>query len=231
MSNFRSIFVMGAFAILSFPSNGQSNADEKIYGIERGTGEVRCISKPASAQIDPSYARAAAWDRMMFGEGESPCGIELEEFDPGTWSRTQPLPGVDSGGRSSDFRIYVLDARFAWTFGSSEQIEREGDIAQFGDIFSRPLFLNELCSADAALGFGAASFEGDEAINRQIAGRRGRTIASQLSQVGTLCETTSGPPLYSVNLGEHIETLDCGNSAECRAQTSGQRRLVFLIAI
>lgn len=214
-------------AILLGPSYAQS-----LYSNENGTGETICRSvDQQKLETDPSYARELAWDRIVFGDKVHPCGVSLEQFDPGTWERTPLLRATDSEGRDSSFRLYVLDERFSWALGSDSSLEdTENGAAKFRDIFTRRLFLNEFCSADSVVGIGAASHEGTFDANFALADRRARTIAGQLSNIGALCETNTAPPLYELNLGKHKNMSGCTSQTRCATNSSPQRRLVIVAA-
>ena len=220
-----------AAIICTWATYSQANA-QQLYSNEQGSGAERCRQVSAEKLAnDPSYAREMAWDRMVFGVEVHPCGVRLEPFDPGTWERTPPLKATDSQGRTSDFRLYVLDERFSWVFGSSKGLETtDQGPTRFRDIFTRPLFLQEFCSADSVIGIGAASHEGAIESNRQLADRRASTIASELASVGALCETNAAPPIYALNLGKHRNQSGCTSASNCGASTSPQRRLVIVAA-
>lgn len=217
---------------LIFVSFCNSALAQQLYSNEQGSGETLCREiDEEKLRIDPSYARELAWDRMVFGDRVHPCGVALEPFDPGTWERTPSLRATDADGRSASFRLYVLDERFSWQFGSSSELEAAGTgPVEFRDIFTRKLFLNEFCSADSVIGIGAASHEGAEDYNRFLADRRATTIVGQLSSVGALCETNTSPPLYELNLGKHKNLSGCTSSEKCASTTSPQRRLVIVAA-
>ena len=205
---------------------------QQLYSNEKGTGEAMCRTiSQEKLRDDPSYARELAWDRMVFGEQVHPCGVSLEPFDPGTWERTPPLKATDKQGRESSFRLYVLDERFSWVFGSAKNLEAAGTGAvQFREIFTRKLFLNEFCSADSVIGIGAASHEGARDVNFALADRRATTIVGELASVGALCETNRPPPLYELNLGKHRNLSGCTSRSNCAGSSSPQRRLVIVAA-
>lgn len=213
--------------LVCVPANAQS-----LFSNEIGTGAERCRQvSPDLMRRDPSYARELAWDQMMFGNKVHPCGIALQTFDPGTWERTPVLTSTDSKGRSSNFRLYVLDERFSWEIGSHERLEAIGSKeTKFYDIFSRELFLNEFCSANSVVGIGTASHEGAADLNRRLAGKRAMTVSSQLNKVGALCEAGAPPPLLELNLGKHKDLSGCTTSQSCAGTTSPQRRLVIVAA-
>lgn len=213
--------------VFGTPASGQ-----QLYSNEQGTGSDRCRTISADKmRSDPSYARELAWDRMMFGDRPHPCGVTLQAFDPGTWERTKPLKASDSAGRTSSFRLYVLDERFSWALGSASELEARGtDDVSFRNIFSRELFLNEFCSANSVVGIGTASREGAADLNRRLAGRRALTVASELRKVGTLCESAKAPPIFELNLGKHKDASGCTAASNCSGTTSPQRRLVIVAA-
>lgn len=187
---------------------------------------------PAVQEI-PAERRAALCAAAELGSESVFCcngTVELEEFDPGTWARTTPIRATDEQGNSADMRLYVLDSRFAWEFDSATQLKDGANNVRIRDIFERPLFLNELCAADAAIAIGAASFEGDADYNARLAGGRAQHVTRQLDVVGNLCEDASGPPLYAVNLGEFRDETPCSDGDSCRVNTATQRGLVIVAA-
>ena len=205
---------------------------QQLFSNELGTGAERCRQiSPEKLRSDPSYARELAWDRMMFGHRPHPCGVALLAFDPGTWERTPLLKAKDAQGRTSSFRLYVLDERFSWILGSHSRLEARGQKqSKFHDIFSRKLFLNEFCSANSVVGIGTASHEGAADFNRRLAGKRAATIAGELQKVGALCETAKAPPILELNLGKHKDLTGCTSTKSCARSTSPQRRLVIVAA-
>ncbi|MEO0818299.1 MAG: hypothetical protein AAFX86_13470 [Pseudomonadota bacterium] len=219
---------------------GASEAQEErgTFGIELGTGKIICTGDgdgqgEGVQPLDESYARSAAWDRMMFGEenqcAPAPVVVEFTEIDEGTWARTQIFTGVDTEGRRADMRIYVLDDRFSWVFGSSQDIEEGDRPARFSYIFGRPMFLGEFCEGDAAVAVGAASFEGDAELNRRLASNRANTIGVQMTRLAGFCGEQTPPDLYKVNLGEFTSVTDCMRAGTCTGRaTSPQRRVVII---
>lgn len=212
---------------------GQAQSDVQM-GTTWGTGEINChkiVDEMSPEQkLDPSYARARAWEEKVFG-ADHPCrkDVVLEEFDPGTWKRTSPIEATDDAGKSSDIRLYVLDDRFSWKFDSAKNLQDGSEDVRIRNIFERPLFLNELCAADAAIAIGAASHEGSAEYNAVLAGNRAKYVTEQLATVGNLCEDATGPPLYLVNMGEYREEASC-TLADCRISTAAQRGLVIVAA-
>lgn len=223
-----------AMVMLGTSANAQEN--QGTFGIELGTGKIICTGDgdgqgEGVQPLDESYARSAAWDRMMFGDTNqcAPVQVEFTEIDEGTWARTQVFTGVDTQGRRADMRIYVLDDRFSWVFGSSQEIEEGDRPAQFSFIFGRPMFPGEFCEGDAAVALGAASFEGDAELNRILAGRRADTIGAQMTRLAGFCGEQTPPALYKVNLGEFTAVTDCMRAGTCTGRaTSPQRRVVII---
>ena len=217
-------------------ASAQSNGQSGTFGIELGTGKTICTGDgdgqgEGIEPLDDSYARSAAWDRMMFGDTNqcAPVKVEFTEIDEGTWARTPVFSGTDSTGRRADMRIYVLDDRFSWVFGSSRQIEEGDRPARFSYIFARPMFLGEFCEGDAAVALGAASYEGDAELNRRLAGNRADTIGAQMTRLAGFCGEQTPPDLFKVNLGEFKAVTDCMRAGTCTGRaTSPQRRVVIV---
>ena len=80
------------------------------------------------------------------------------------------------------------------------------------------------------MGIGAASHEGGVDVNFALAGRRAKSITSELAGVGALCESTQAPPLYQLNLGAHKNQSGCTSQTSCAENSSAQRRLVIVAA-
>ena len=80
------------------------------------------------------------------------------------------------------------------------------------------------------MGIGAASHEGGVDVNFALAGRRAKSITSELAGVGALCESTQAPPLYELNLGAHKNQSGCTSQTSCAENSSAQRRLVIVAA-
>ncbi|NBC20629.1 MAG: hypothetical protein GVY06_06220 [Alphaproteobacteria bacterium] len=220
------------------PLLAQSGDQAGTFGIERGTGKVICTGDgdgrgEGHEALDESYARSAAWDRMVLGEAASPCSASapvFEEIDDGVWQRTALFSGTDSAGRRADMRIYVLEDRFSWSFGSSREIEDDaGEPAKLSFIFGRPMFLGEFCQGDAAVALGAASFEGDPAVNRALSRRRAATLGQQMKRLAGFCAEQTPPELYGLTLGEFTAETPCMRDGSCTGSaTSPQRRVVLL---
>jgi len=191
---------------------------EGVFHNKAGTGELICVPIPPNPGDD--WFRSLAWDQRMFGT-RGPCDPDLEYIDEGTWGRTVLLSGVDSAGRRADFRFYVLNETYAWALGSASRIEGRGRAANFDALLATEVFFRRFCSADAALGLGAASYEGETAANHRLSGARADVISQQVSRVAPRCTTSSTPDVYSVNLGEHAETPD--------ANTADQRKVVIVL--
>jgi len=220
---------------LLFASGAHAQDTEGTFGIELGTGKVICTGDrdgqgEGVEALDESYARSAAWDRMVFGEViQCAPRAEFVEIDQGTWARTQIFSGTDSAGLSADMRIYVLDDRFSWVFGSSRNIEEGDRPARFAYIFGRPMFLGEFCEGDAAVAVGAASYEGDAQLNHTLAGNRAGTIGEQMVRLAGFCGEQTPPNLFKVNLGEFTAVTDCMRAGTCTGRaTSPQRRVVII---
>ena len=223
----------------AMPASAQSGEQQAgTFGIERGTGKVICTGDgdgrgEGHEALDESYARSAAWDRLVLGEDATPCVAEapvFEEIDQGVWQRTALFSGADSAGRRADMRIYVLEDRFSWAFGSSREIEQEnGEPAKFSYIFGRPMFLGEFCEGDAAVALGAASFEGEIAANRVLSQRRAATLGDEMKRLSGFCAEQSPPQLYGLTLGEFTADTPCMRAGTCTGNaTSPQRRVVLL---
>lgn len=224
-------------AICTATSAIAQDTNQGTFGIERGTGKIICTgdgdgSGEGQAPLDESYARSAAWDARVLGV-ENVCQASndpvFETVDAGAWERTEMFSGTDAEGRRADMRIYVLDQRFTWQFGSSRNIEENGAPASFNFIFGRPNFLGEFCAGDAAVAIGAASFEGEAELNRRLAGNRAQTIAGEMKRLTDFCTPQTPPQLHKINLGEFTAVTDCMRAGTCtQGATSPQRRVVLL---
>ncbi|MEM9738959.1 MAG: hypothetical protein AAF829_03755 [Pseudomonadota bacterium] len=235
MFNMKFSALATALALLG-AATAKAQENQGTFGIERGTGNIICTGDgdgqgEGVQPLDESYARSAAWDRMMFGDQNqcAPASVEFTEIDEGTWARTQMFSGTDTQGLRADMRIYVLDDRFSWVFGSSQDIEEGDRPARFAYIFGRPAFLGEFCEGDAAVAVGAASYEGDAELNRTLADNRANTIGSQMTRLAGFCGEQTPPELYKVNLGEFTAVTDCMRAGTCTGRaTSPQRRVVII---
>jgi len=224
--------------LLAGLAQAQSGDAQGTFGIERGTGAIICTGDDDGqgegiTVLDESYARSAAWDRMMFGQDNLCAQTEavFTEIDEGTWARTPVFTGLDTEGRRADMRIYVLDDRFSWVFGSARDIEEDGRPARFQFIFGRPMFLGEFCEGDGAVALGAASFEGDAELNRQLASRRADTIGEQMVRLAGFCADQGAPELYKANLGEFTAVTDCMRDGTCTGRAASPQRRSVIIGV
>ncbi len=244
MNGFNKAAGLGAllvtFAMTAAPATAQSGAQAGTFGIERGTGKIICTGDgdgrgEGHETLDASYARSAAWDRLVLGETTQPCAAQapvFEAIDEGVWERTAAFSGSDSEGRRADMRIYVLEDRFSWSFGSSRQIEDEnGEPAKFSYIFGRPTFLGEFCQGDGAVALGAASFEGDVAANRQLAASRADTLGGQMRRLAGFCGEQTPPQLHGLTLGEFTAETSCMREGTCTGSATSPQRRVVLIGV
>ncbi len=212
-------------------AHAQSGATGGNYGIERSTGKVICTDDADDRQNsdDPSYARAAAWDRMVLGEN-NPCNRDLNALDGGTWGESAPFAGTDSAGRAAQFRLYVLHQRFNWLIGSSTGLQDNGQPASFAPIRNSPEFRQRFCSAKAAFSVGTASFEGPTEPNRRLARSRGARVGGALADLRNACPDGPIPILFAINLGENQNDLDCTGEPGCLQRSANQRRLIIVAA-
>lgn len=237
-------YVLCAAAMLACayaaPATAQTGNQAGTFGIERGTGKVICTGDgdgrgEGHETLDASYARSAAWDRLVLGEGATPCSATapvFEEIDEGVWQRTALFSGADSAGRRADMRIYVLEDRFSWAFGSAREIEQEnGQPAQFSYIFGRPMFLGEFCEGDAAIALGAASFEGEVSANRVLSQRRAGTLGEEMKRLSGFCAEQNPPELYGLTLGEFTADTPCMRAGTCTGSTTSPQRRVVLLGV
>lgn len=218
-------------ALAALPALAQDN-ETGSFGIEWGTGRIICTgdadARPESD--DPSYARAAAWDRMVLGEVGAGCEPELTPIDGGTWGRSQPFEGTDAQGLSADFVLYVLHDRYSWALGSARDITDNGTPANLSDMLSTPQFTEAFCSAPAAFSVGAASHEGPTEPNHRLARARGQNVVDFLTGARRDCPQGRLPILFAVNLGEHQNRSGCTSSSACDGDTGPQRRVVVVAA-
>lgn len=226
-------FVLGfaVSAALLLPANGQSETPERTYGVEWGTGDVICTDDADAQHLpdDPSYARAAAWDRLVLGENE--CGLSLAPLDGGTWGESAPFSGRDSEGRKAEFRLYVLHDRYNWQAGSAREVEDDGEPVELEPILTTPEFFQRFCAGKAVFSLGAASHEGPTAVNHELAARRGERVSGKLAGVRAECPAGPVPILYGINLGEARAPGDCDTQMACRAEQAAQRRVIIVAAI
>lgn len=212
---------LGALAIQGMAAGAASAQDARPKGVfhnKYGTGELYCVPFPANPT--PDWLRSLAWDQQTFGN-RGPCDPDLEYIDQGIWGRTALLSGMDSAGLKADFRFYVLNERYAWALGSASRVEDRGRAANFDTLLATDVFFDRFCTSDAALGLGAASYEGATAANHRLAGTRASVIASNVNGVTGRCSAGSAPDIYAVNLGEHAE-LPTANTAD-------QRKVVIVL--
>ena len=209
----------------------QSSGPQATYGVEWGTGNVICTDDDDAHHLpdDPSYARAAAWDRLVLGANE--CGLSLAPLDGGTWGESAPFRGADSVGRTAEFRLYVLHDRFNWKAGSARDVEDDGKPAELEPILTTPEFFQRFCAGKAVFSLGAASHEGPTSVNHVLSARRGERISSQLATVRADCPTGPVPILYGINLGEARAPEDCRSATACQAEQAMQRRVMIVAAI
>lgn len=218
--------LLAGFASLPLPALAQ----EFSVGIDRSTGEVICIDdgdtgQPGGTQLmDPSYARAAAWDALYNPLALGRCGAsELTPLDGGTWGASRPFSGADAAGRTADFRLYVLSDRFNWKLGSVNTLEEDGQPASLGAILSTPQFFERFCSAKAVFSIGAASHEGPTGPNHRLAGARAETVTDGLGAIRPQCPAGRIPLLFALSLGEN-QNPNPGRSS------AAQRRVVIVAA-
>lgn len=202
---------------LGAPAMAQSGMPKGVFGNEKGTGRLMCIPIPVNAPED--WVRSVIWDTQYLKNG-GPCDPNLEYVDQGTWGRTVLLSGVDTSGRKADFRFYVLNEKYAWALGSARRIETGGAAADFGALMGTAEFKDRLCTADAVMGVGAASYEGETAANHALAMARSKVIASQAVDVAKTCNA-GGPNAFTMNLGEHAE--------DASSNTADQRKVVVIV--
>lgn len=209
----------------------QSAGPETSYGVEWGTGNVICTDDTDAHHLpdDPSYARAAAWDRLVLGD--SVCSRNLTPLDGGTWGESAPFKGRDSEGREAEFRLYVLHDRFNWRSGSYRDVEDEGKPTELEPILTTPEFFQRFCVGKAVFSLGAASHEGPTTVNHRLAARRGEQVSDQLANVRANCPAGPVPILYGINLGEAKAPGDCDTETACRAERAAQRRVMIVAAI
>jgi hypothetical protein len=211
------LLVTAAGFTLSTPVMAQGALPKGVFGNEKGTGKLMCIPIPVNAP--EAWVRSVIWDTQTLRNG-GPCDPDLEYVDSGTWGRTILLSGEDTSGRRADFRFYVLNERYAWALGSAQRIEDRGLAANFNTLMGTSEFKERLCTADAVLGVGAASYEGETATNHKLAGARSKVIAQQAKAVADTC-SAGGPTAYTVNLGEHVENES--------SNTADQRKVVVIL--
>lgn len=218
----RILLATAAIFSAQFLATGVASAqDAKPKGVfhnKYGTGELFCVPIPENPGAD--WLRSLYWDQQTFGN-RGPCDPDLEYIDQGMWGRTALLSGVDSAGRRADFRFYVLNERYAWALGSASRIEERGRAANFDTFLATDVFFDRFCTSNAALGLGAASYEGETAANHRLAGARSRVIAENVNGVTGRCASGSAPDVMAVNLGEHAETPE--------ANTADQRKVVIVL--
>lgn len=209
----------------------QSAGPEATYGIEWGTGNMICTDDEDDHHLpdDPSYARAAAWDRLVLGE--SACSRSLTPLDGGTWGESAPFKGHDSVGRAAEFRLYVLHDRYNWRTGSARDVEDDGEPAELEPIMTTPEFFQRFCAGKAVFSLGAASHEGPTSINHVLSARRGERVSGQLANVRANCPAGPVPILYGINLGEARAPEDCETATVCQAERAAQRRVMIVAAI
>lgn len=203
-------------------------AEPPTFGAELGTGRIICTDDGdyTPKEDDPSYARAAAWDRQIFGEVDIPCYSPLTDLDAGIWKQSEPFSGADEEGNKADFRIYVLHDTYSWAIGSTVEIELNGVKADPKTIFEAPNFMDRFCSSNSAFAFGASSYEGPRAANERTALARSKTVANALTAVRIGCDAGRVPIVFGVNLGEHKDDPTCRSGA-CSA---AQRRVIIISA-
>lgn len=203
-------------------------AQTPTFGIERGSGKIICTddSDYAADPDDPSYARAQAWDKQIFGDQEIPCYAPLTDLDAGVWKQSEPFAGTDKEGNKADFRIYVLHDTYSWALGSTVKIEHNGVEADPQTIFRAPNFKERFCSSNTAFAFGASSHEGPSGPNERTALARSKTVSNALTSVRVNCSEGRVPIVFGINLGEHRRDPTC-LTKECSA---AQRRVIIISA-
>lgn len=229
---YRKLVALCLMATLGLPAMAQ-DATSGSFGIEWGTGRVICTGDYDSnvdEAADSSYARSAAWDRMVFGEVGGGCAPDLTPLDGGTWGKTQPFEGTDEQGLSAEFVLYVLHDRFSWALGSASRITDDGAPADLASVLSTPQFSQAFCSAPAAFSVGAASHEGAPAPNHRLARQRGQHIVELLTTARRNCAPGQIPILFAVNLGQHQNRSGCTTDSDCAGTTGPQRRVVIVAA-
>lgn len=216
-------------------SHGLAEAQRppNTFGTEWGTGNIICTEdgdEQETADTDPSYARAAAWDARYLSNVAEACGTELTPLDGGTWGQSRPFRGTDADGRSAEFRLYVLNDQYSWRLGSSSEILDDGTPVDLTDVLSTPQFQSKFCNANAAFSVGAASHEGPTAPNHRLAAARGAAIATELKVARAACPQGQIPILFSISLGEHQNTTGCTTGGTCSGDSAPQRRVVTVAA-
>lgn len=225
------VFIIGAMLVLA---HGHADAQRPpaTYGLEWGSGDVICTDdgdETTEEVSDPSYARAAAWDKRYLG-GSNVCGDGLTPLDGGTWGQSRPFRGADAGGRSAEFRLYVLSDQYAWRLGSSSEIFDNGQPADLAVVLSTPQFQSKFCSANAAFSVGAASHEGPTGPNHRLARARAETIITGLKSNRAACPPGQIPILFGITLGEHQNRSGCTTQGKCSGNSAPQRRVVMVAA-
>lgn len=188
-------------------ANAENTRPKGVFHNQSGSGEIWCVPIPEDAEED--WVRSMMWDSLVLGQA-SACDPNLEYLDRGTWGRTTLVMGVDTEGRRATFRFYTLNTQYAWALGSSSRLEKGGSATEFASALSTSDFREKLCAAAAAVGVGAASFEGNETDNIRLAAIRSEVIASEISKTTNRCGTTQQPTVYTLNLGPHKrdDTID-----------------------
>lgn len=205
-----------------------SQSEGPTFGVELGTGRIICTDDGdyTPSNHDPSYARAQAWDKHVFGNQEIPCYSPLTDLDVGIWKQSEPFAGTDDDGNKADFRIYVLHDTYSWSLGSAFKIELNGIEADPQTIFEAPNFSERFCSSNSAFAFGASSHEGPRVPNERMALARAKTVSGALTGVRANCSNGRVPIVFGVNLGEHKRDPSCLSKA-CSAN---QRRVIIISA-
>ncbi len=151
-------------------------------------------------------------------------------FTDPRWQQTATFPGTDAAGNAAEFSVYVLSGANAWTFGKSGQLDIGGQTTPISELFSASDLTSAYCNQSAVIALGAASFEGDAALNHLLAGRRGRNLVSALGNVSPSCANGQDPARLFVNLGEHRRALACPDNAVRCPEISARQRPVVLIS-
>ncbi len=132
------------------------------------------------------------------------------------------IEGRDEAGLRSAFDLVVLDKRFDWVRGSTNELIKDGAVLSEKDIAASvltPEVRQSLGRAKEVIAVGAASYEGDIVAETHRAGLRARQTAEWIAPA-----VPATVPLHTLNLGQYREACTTCETAD----TSWQRPFIIV---
>lgn len=134
------------------------------------------------------------------------------------------LIGRDDAGRRGIFDLVVLDKRFEWVRGSTDELVKDGSVLSAAEVRAEVLgeaLRGRLADAKEVIAIGAASSEGDIVAEVHRAGLRARQTAAWVAEaMGTAA------PIYTLNLGQYRHPCQ-----ECETRDTSWQRPFIVVAV